>query len=186
MKTDSELANFLASGHQLAEGSVVWGDDIQLKLTYCLSNKQPPLKYVSSVRAIVFRGDSVLVIRDKNHELYILPGGRRRKTEALEETLRREVLEETGWALKDLSVLGFMHFHHLNPRPADYKYPYPDFIWPVYTAEADTHNPKAIEDDDYVLDSRFYSIDEALKLEIIKGELELLKVAIKLRQDSQW
>ena len=184
MKTDSELVNYLASGHQLAEGLVVWGDDIRLKLTCCIGNKQPPLKCVSSVRAVVFRGDSMLVVRSKNHELYIIPGGRREKDESLEETLQREILEETGWTLKDLSMLGFMHFHHLTPRPEDYKYPYPDFIWPVYTAEADTYNPEIIEDDDYVLDSRFYSVDEILKLDIREGELELLKAAIKLRWNS--
>ena len=129
----------------------------------------------------------MLVIRDKTGQLYIHPGGRCEKGESALETLRRELLEETGWTLKDTHLLGFMHFHHLGPKPADYPYPYPDFLWPIYIAEAGTYVPEAMQDDDYVLDSKFYTIQETLELDIDKGYsvLPLLKAAIELRGNAK-
>jgi len=179
--TDTKLTGFLTSGRLITEASVSWGD-MPLKFAYYLSSLQPPVRYVSSVRAIVFRDDTVLVVTDKRNQFYILPGGRKEKNETPEETLRREVLEETGWTPKELSLLGFIHFHHLEQKPADYEYPYPDFIWPVYISEADIYTQEAVEDDDYVLDSRFYPISDALELGINEGEKGLLRAAIKNRQ----
>lgn len=37
-----------------------------------------------------------------------------------EDTVRREVLEETGWTMQALHPLGFLHFHHRAPRPEGY------------------------------------------------------------------
>ncbi|UCH43701.1 MAG: NUDIX hydrolase [Dehalococcoidales bacterium] len=180
--TDSKLASFIATSQQVDKGSVVW-DTMPLKYAYYVGNELPPSRYVSSVRAIVFQDDSVLVIKARTHQYYILPGGRCEKGESPEETLRREVLEETGWTLKGLTILGFMHFHHLGPRPAEYSYPYPDFIWPIYSAQADRHIPEAIQPDDYVKEARFHALYSLPPLNIEKGELALLDAAIKLRQD---
>ena len=102
-----------------------------------------------------------------------------------EETLRREVLEETGWTLKELNILGFMHFYHLGPRPAEYQYPYPDFIWPIYIAQADDYTSESIVYDKYVQETRFCTIDELRKLPVEKGELALLDTAIGLCQDMR-
>jgi 8-oxo-dGTP pyrophosphatase MutT (NUDIX family) len=44
----------------------------------------------------------------------------------LEQTVRREVLEETGWAIDPPKLLGVKHFRHLTPKPAGYSCPYPD------------------------------------------------------------
>ncbi len=178
---DSELADYLASGSLLTEGSVSWGD-MPLKISVYLTAALPPGQYVSSVRAIVFRDDDVLVVRGERGQFYILPGGRREKNESPEETLRRELLEETGWALKELSILGFMHFRHLGPKPADYPYPYPDFLWLIYTAQADNYISDAIEVDEYVRGVEFHSTDELQKLDIEKGELALFEAAIALRR----
>jgi 8-oxo-dGTP pyrophosphatase MutT (NUDIX family) len=68
--------------------------------------------------------------------IHLFPGGRREPGEALEETLCRELLEEAGCRLTGVSLLGFMHFHHLNPTPPGYRYPYPDFLQLIYTAAA--------------------------------------------------
>ncbi len=178
---DLELANYLSSGRLLAEDSFSWGD-MPLNIACYLSSIQPPGQYVSSVRAIVFLDDTVLVVRGNGNEYYILPGGRMEKNESQEGTLRRELLEETGWMLKELSILGFMHFHHLGPKPADYPYPYPDFLWLIYYAQAHNHFPGAIIDDEYVRGVEFCPTTELQKFHIKEGELALLEAAVRLRQ----
>lgn len=175
------MAGFLESGRRLAEESVTWGDTLSLHMTYYLGIELPPLRYVSSVRAIVFRQDSVIVVREAENHFYIVPGGRREGEETPEETLRREVLEETGWTLNRVSPLGFVHFHHLAPRPADYAYPYPDFLWMIYTAEADKHIPESRIPDTYVIEVILHTINEARRLLLEPGYQLLLDAAVKSR-----
>ena len=181
-KIDSELAAFIATGEKIDQGSTVW-DKMSLEYAYYVSSEPPPSQYVSSVRAIVFQGDSVMVIRGDRGQFYIIPGGRMENNESPEETLRREILEETGWTLKGLTILGFMHFHHLGPRPASYLYPYPDFIWLIYTAQVNDYIPESMVYDKYVQEARFHTLNTLPPLKIEKGELALLNAAIKLRQD---
>ncbi|HEX9896499.1 MAG TPA: NUDIX domain-containing protein [Dehalococcoidales bacterium] len=178
---NAELKAFLASGTLISENKVMWGGEISLRISYYLGNENPPIDYVSSVRAIVFHDNSVLVVKEKNGQLYITPGGRVEPGEKLDETLRREVLEETGWTLSITKPLGFMHFHHLSSKPLGYRYPYPDFIWPIYLAEAGEFVPYARVPDDYALMADLLLIDEVRKLPIEKVQLMLLEAAIKLR-----
>ena len=178
-----DLSDFLAVGTRLCDESVNWGGTMPLQIIFYLVSKLPPLKYVSSVRAIVFREHSVLVITQENGQMYITPGGRVEKGELPLETLKRVILEETGWSLLKAELLGGMHFHHLGPKPENYPYPYPDFLWPIYLAEAKNFTAEAIIHDDYVFESHFRPIEEVKKLllEHEQGSLLLLDAALKLR-----
>ena len=91
---------------------------MRLRITAYLSASPPPVAYINSVRAIVFQGDAVVVVRGilGPTDLHIVPGRRREVDETLDETLRREVLEETGWTIANVVMLGFMHFHILDRR----------------------------------------------------------------------
>jgi 8-oxo-dGTP pyrophosphatase MutT (NUDIX family) len=120
---------------------------------------------VTSVRAVVTQGDNALVITSPDRK-HTLPGGRREPGESLTETLRREALEETGWSLTSLRLLGFKHFHHLTPRPVAYSYPYPDFLQVIYAAIADAYHPDQRIVDDYELDARFLPLVEILALSL--------------------
>ncbi|HEY7021210.1 MAG TPA: NUDIX hydrolase [Ktedonobacterales bacterium] len=155
---NSELANFLETLTPAATETDQWGA-LQFDVTAYLTESAPPLEYVTSVRAVVARGKQALVITSPDRE-HILPGGRREPGESLTETLRREALEETGWSLISLRLLGCKHFHHLTPKPDAYTYPYPDFLQVVYTAVAEAYHPDQRIVDDYELDARFLPIAE--------------------------
>jgi 8-oxo-dGTP pyrophosphatase MutT (NUDIX family) len=176
-----ELAVFLQSHVPAVRETVIWGDgSMTLAITAYLAGELPPMHDVTSVRSLVFRDDQVLVVRDPNGS-HILPGGRRGEQETLEETVCREVLEETGWALGELALLGFMQFHHLTPRPTEYRFPYPDFVQVVYHAEAASFMPEARHTGDWELSSEFRSIAEIDSLELTARERLYLEAALRLR-----
>jgi len=178
-----ELSDFIAAATHIYDESVpvIWGN-ISLQLKCYLSNKQPPQDYVSSARAIVFHESSVLVVTDRFGERYILPGGRVEADEIPLETLNRELLEETGWTLLKPLLFGFIHFHHLGPEPDNYRYPYPDFIWQIYLAEANNYIAQAMQPDYYVKNSHFEPIDGVKKLPLGEGSLLLFDAALKQRE----
>ena len=152
-----------------------------MRVAIYLNGSPPPLDIVSSVRAIVFRQQSVLVVTQENGEMYVLPGGRVEDGESPEKTLRREMLEETGWSLSNSKPFGCMYFHHLAPKPEGYRYPYPDFLWPIYIAEAGVFTPETVIPDDFVFKSEFMPVNVALKLKIEPSSLVLLEEAVKVR-----
>ncbi|HRQ36613.1 MAG TPA: NUDIX hydrolase [Chloroflexota bacterium] len=173
------LAAFLRQHEPVAEAWPVWGNgQLRLRQHTYLSRQLPPNEVLSSVRAILFRAAKVMVITDHEEEPYVVPGGRREPGESLETALRRELLEETGWHVGQTAVLGFIHFHHLSPKPDGYPYPYPDFVQVVYTAVAASYDPASMQPDFYVTAAQFHPIEEALALPLSPGERALLRAAI--------
>jgi 8-oxo-dGTP pyrophosphatase MutT (NUDIX family) len=126
------LTTFCSQYQPQAVEQMTW-DALRLQVTSYLCARLPPNAFITSVRAIVCNEHAVLVVRDPDGA-HILPGGRREVGETLEQTLRREVLEETGWEIEQLHLPGVLHYHHLDPKPADYPYLYPDFLQVIYRA----------------------------------------------------
>jgi 8-oxo-dGTP pyrophosphatase MutT (NUDIX family) len=124
---------------------------------------------VTSVRAIVLSDTSVIVVRAPEG-LHLLPGGRREPGEALVDTLTREVLEETGWTIGQIRLIGIKHYHHLTPEPIGYPYPYPDFVQLVYHAVAVQYLPEAREVDGYEIEIMLMPIAEALRLPLVASD----------------
>lgn len=174
-----DLAAFFARHRPQTQESAVWGGGtLPLQITSYLGHELPPLACVMSVRAIVFREEMVLVLRNRD-ALHIVPGGRREIGETLDDTLRREVLEETGWTLRAPTMLGFMHFHHLSPKPSDYVHPHPDFTQVVYMAQAEVYLPDARVADDYEIESTFHPPATVYALALTSGERLYLAVALE-------
>ncbi|MEM9824647.1 MAG: NUDIX domain-containing protein, partial [Bacteroidota bacterium] len=134
------LSEFLSMLEPTYSESADWGE-IQLEIAYYRSEKLPPSNLVSSVRGLVRRENEILVVEEAKDQFHVLPGGRCEGDESFEETARREILEETGWLVSDLKLFGFAHLRHTTPKPINYPYPYPDFIWLIYTAKAIEHQP---------------------------------------------
>lgn len=180
----ADAATFLARHTSLAEGVETWGSrefPQPLRLTWYNTDEEPPLALVTSVRAIVCRGDEVLLLREPDGTPYIIPGGRCEAGETPEETVRREVLEETGWTLGVLVPLGFVHLRNLGPKPPEHRYPYPDAFQIVYAAEAVDLRPEAVIEDAWVAGSAFLPLADVRALAIRAGERALLEAALARR-----
>lgn len=174
----TDLARFLAMQTPLATEMQVWGEGtLPLRITAYWGREMPPPAYVTSVRAMVFRAGEVLVLRNADGP-HVLPGGRRELGENLTATLCRELGEETGWLPRALQPLGFCRLQHLSPRPTAYPYPYPDFCWLIYRAEAGTFDAAARLADDYEQDARFYPPAAALALPLGPVQRALLERAV--------
>lgn len=158
------------------EEMVYWPEST-LHLTSYLSRFVPPLGLVTSVRAVVLKEQQVLGVRDPDR-VHILPGGRREASESLLETVKREVLEETGWLIVCGPMLGVRHFHFLTGKPAGYPYPYPDFFQVVYQALAVEHRPESKEQNGFELDSGFISLAQVAHQPISPAERMFLAAAL--------
>jgi 8-oxo-dGTP pyrophosphatase MutT (NUDIX family) len=175
---------FLSQHTPLASGDELWGSPAYpqpLRLTWYRTDESPLLALVTSVRAIVCRGEEVLALREPDGTPYITPGGRCEAGETVEETVRREVLEETGWTLGALVPLGFVHLRNLGPKPPDHRYPYPDAFQIVYASEAVAFRPEALIDDEWVAGSAFLSVAEVRTLALRAGERALLEAVLARR-----
>ena len=178
-ETDQRLVDFLTDQVPLAESWPVWDDGrLPLRQHTYLSPLLPPDELITSVRAIIFRGDAVMVIQDHKDDPYVVPGGRRDPGETILQTLHREVKEETGWSITDRGLLGFVHYHHLGPKPPGHPYAYPDFVHAIYTAVADAYHPHALLPDPYVTHSAFQPIHEVLAFDIKASQTILLETAV--------
>jgi 8-oxo-dGTP pyrophosphatase MutT (NUDIX family) len=171
------LTEFLSHHAARAEESIDWGD-MPLHLTSYLTAELPPLQYVTSVRAVVTDRNGVLVLHDGSKE-HVLPGGRRESGESLEMTLRREVLEETGYTLHNPKLMGFMHFHHLSAEPNSYRCPYPDFVQLVFRAQPGEYLQERIVQDVYVKCSGMVPLKDVVPLHFNASERLYLASALE-------
>lgn len=174
---DERLVTFLAGRTPRITEPLTWGNALRFDVAVYLGADLPPLPLVTSVRAIVRRENAILVQQDRDSR-HILPGGRCETGEEPEVTLRREVREETGWSLGPVTVLGFMHYHHLTPRPPGYAYPYPDFCQIVYAAWAVDLDKSMVLDDEYVLGTELVPVAEARCMDLSQRERHLLRAAL--------
>ena len=177
----TDVRQIVASLALQADEQTEW-PPLRLRVRTYLTTKLPPLDLVSSVRALVRQGDQTLVVRDPI-SVHILPGGRREAGETLMQTLEREVLEETGWTIREPRLIGLVHFQHLTPKPDNYRYLYPDFLHLVYVATADRYDATQREVDGYELESGFQPLATVRALPISQGERALLQAAMQVSGD---
>lgn len=181
----AKLAAYLARHTAGAEDEAIWLDGaIRLRITCHLTDEEPPSECIVSARSVVWRGAEVLTVRNPD-EWHVLPGGRREGGETPEQTVLREVLEETGVHIERLLRLGFMHLHHLTPKPPDYEFLYPDFLWAVYLSEARlVERDHARLSDEYEEEAIFRSVEDASALELSSQSRFFLTHADRIRRAS--
>jgi ADP-ribose pyrophosphatase YjhB (NUDIX family) len=174
----SDLRELIAALPLQADEETEW-PPIRLRVRTYLTTALPPLDLVTSVRAVVFRGDHLLVVRDPV-SVHILPGGKREHGETLLDTLRREVKEETGWTILAPRLIGLVHFHQLTPEPDDTeRYPYPNFLHLIFAATAGAYDPARREAGGYEIEAGLQPLAAVGDLPISAGERALLRAALQ-------
>jgi len=147
----------------VATGNVVWGVT-PLVLSCFLTEKQPPLELIVSVRAVLTRPNGDVFVFDDNGP-HVLPGGRREGPEPLLDALVREIGEEVGCAIMgEPRPLGFFELRNDGPRPEGQPYPYPRNYHVVFKATAGPVTRAPV--DPNVHNGRFVTRDDALGLDL--------------------
>jgi ADP-ribose pyrophosphatase YjhB (NUDIX family) len=171
---NTNLDQFLSQYQPVSHGAARWGGGIELEVTGYFCSDGPPPDLVSSVRAIVLNENCVLVMNNSNGT-HIIPGGRLEEGETHEEALKRELLEEAGAEIKIINHVGFVHLRHTTPKPNNYQFLYPDFLWAVYSASFERWRPDAKIEDDYEISSRFLHLRKVRCLQLEDYELAFLE-----------
>ena len=173
------LEHYLSQLHPVNREAWDWGD-IKLKVTLYLTDKLPPLSFISSARAVLFKDNQIMTLTNPG-ETHILPGGRREAGETLLDTVQRECLEETGWLVQVSQLIAVTHCQHQTPKPVNYPFPYPDFIQVIYLAKAIEHQIDARLDDDYEISSGFETIHKVKKMPLTPNQHLIFEHALSLR-----
>ncbi|MGB3330383.1 MAG: NUDIX domain-containing protein [Thermomicrobiales bacterium] len=111
-----------------------WGN-IDLTGFHLLST-WPPIETVQSVNIVPFQADACLVIVDERGG-FQLPGGTRERGESLEETGRRELLEEVGATFAHCHPFGWLDCHSHDERPWRPFLMHPDFTRAIAWADVE-------------------------------------------------
>jgi ADP-ribose pyrophosphatase YjhB (NUDIX family) len=143
---------------------VVWQPGaLEFTVRLVLGDSMPPDHLTTSVRAVVLRNGEVLVMRERDGSCHIVPGGRREPNETFEQTVRREVREESALNLGFVTPIGWLVFDHRFRQEAGYPYPWPRFIQSIYAGRAaDTCEPQCT--DEWSVEAAFMPIDRARPL----------------------
>jgi ADP-ribose pyrophosphatase YjhB (NUDIX family) len=177
------FAPTLAAHTPFADREIEW-PQIRLRLRGYAVGLDVPDIMISSVRAVVFRGSRVVVVHDPNG-IHITPGGRREPGETVEETCRRELLEECGWRVGELRPLAIWHFQHLNDEPPpDFPFEWCDFANLIYLAEGVAYDRRALDRSQGELGSRLMS-PASVRSMLPPEQPALLDLALAARREGR-
>ena len=180
---DDDLARFLSPLTAFAEETRIWRSLGTLRIACYLTDKTPPHRHVTSARAVVIQSDQVMLVRDP-YSSHITPGGRLEPGEALEDALRREVVEETGWSLAFWKPIGILHFTNIDPA-REAQQTQPDFLQVVYAGTPGEYHPELKEVDGFELDSKFVPIDQVRQVPLGMGQQTFLETAVRTISNHQ-
>lgn len=180
---EETISSFLAPLEAFSRESKSWPNGFDLDVASYLHDEPPPAEYVTSIRTVLVTAQGIAVLHNADGS-HMLPGGRREEGESFAETLRREVLEETGCTIKDSVLIGFIHVRILSPRPEAYAYPYPDLFQVVFASEGDSVVEASSDPDGWEERVEFLSPDELDARPMAGFEKGFLEEALRVLKRS--
>ena len=108
------------------------------------------------VGVLVLHNNNLLVVKDKIHQTYKLPGGFIDDDEIISQAVRREVFEETGIEVEFESVISLGHF-----TPAQFG----ESNLYVITLARPLHTEISINDSEEIIEARWMDVNEYLERE---------------------
>ena len=143
-----------------------------------LSAILPEPELVTAALVLAFVGDQLLMTNLASRG-WDIPGGHVESGECPDETVRREVYEETGATLASLHLLGYQRLRLLGPQPSPYRYPYPDSYQAFYWAQV-----ASLEDFLPTAETQgraLFSPAEAQSLSWVKMNRDLYEAALRMK-----
>lgn len=139
-----------------------------------LTDELPPLPLITSAFALAFDGDRLLMteLRERGWDI---PGGHVEVGEGPEQTMRREVSEETGARLGPARLFACQRVRLLGPAPAGYRYPCPESYQIFYVAQVVAFDPFRATDE--AARRGLFSPGEALRLPWVRANEALYLAA---------
>ena len=141
-----------------------------------LSDSLPPLALITSASVFAFK-DNQILLTNLHSRGWDIPGGHLEAGETPEETMRREVHEETGATLAAITLLGYSHLKVLAPKPEGYRYPYPDSYMVSYWATISSL--ASFEGNEEAKGRAFFTPEKARQIPWIQGMIELYEAALE-------
>ncbi|MCH5583701.1 NUDIX domain-containing protein [Shimazuella sp. AN120528] len=148
------------------------------RVSEVLSSDLPPKNEITTVFGIITYKKRILLAN--LYRGWDLPGGHIEAGESLEETLVREVYEETKVIVDNPTLIGYQQMEVFAPKPQPYRYPYPMSYQVHYHAEI-----KKICDfisDEETKGRGFFSYEQMKKLPNLQHRLGLIHYVVKVGQ----
>jgi 8-oxo-dGTP diphosphatase len=141
-----------------------------------LSSQLPPAEMIATALVLAFDRDRLLQTHLAARGWDIV-GGHIEPGESPEEAVRREAYEEAGARLRELHLLGYQRLRLLGPRPASYRYSYPDSYQVFYWAQIESLDEFIPTEE--ARERALFAPDDARELPFVRTLRELYLVALQ-------
>ena len=162
-----------------SDGVAIWPSARLRKRTF-IGGFDFPSELLISARAVVFKDSRVVVVDEVHGERHIEPGGGLEPGETMEVAARREIAEESGWSVAELTPLGFHFLEPLTPKPTASIRRWGAMVHAIYVTEAVSYSRTARDMTQIEVGSRLTSIRRAMA-ELRSDQVALLRAAVERR-----
>ena len=149
---------------------------------FVLSDSLPPRESTATALVLAFDRGQLLQTRLAARGWDIV-GGHLEPGESPEDAARREANEEAGARLGQLHLLGYQRLRLLGPRPAWYRYAYPDSYQVFYWAHIEALDEFLPTEE--ALERALFAPDAARELPFVRALGEIYRVALQAAMDEQ-
>jgi ADP-ribose pyrophosphatase YjhB (NUDIX family) len=160
---------------EMLEHPELAADDLESVLAAETGHATPKL----DVRGVVFRGDGILLARERDDGMWTLPGGWVDVGESPSEAVAREVREETGYETRVAKLLA------LYDRDRRGHPPHPWHIWKAFFL-CDLVDGKQEELSRETSDAGFFGRDEIPELSLMRVTPRYIDHFFEQREHPEW